>query len=109
MHYGCDPAELKEDPLPGARFADLPRYPQPDGRVKLSAGWMIDRCGWKGRQIGRAGVHDRQALVLVNLGGATGREIYELSQQVATAVQDRFGLLLEREVQVVPRRAYKGS
>lgn len=91
------------------RYPDLPHYPQAGGGFKLSAGWMIDRCGWKGRRVGRAGVHDRQALVLVNLGGATGREIYELSQQVATAVHDRFGLLLEREVQVVPRRAYKGS
>ncbi|BBO75750.1 UDP-N-acetylenolpyruvoylglucosamine reductase [Desulfosarcina widdelii] len=85
-----------------ARFADLPRYPQPDGRVKLSAGWMIDRCGWKGRQIGRAGVHDRQALVLVNLGGATGREILDLSERVRRSVNETFDVNLEREVKVVP-------
>lgn len=85
-----------------ARFADMPHYPQPDGRVKLSAGWMIDRCGWKGRRIGRAGVHDRQALVLVNLGGATGREILELSERVHQSVHETFGVDLEREVRVVP-------
>jgi UDP-N-acetylmuramate dehydrogenase len=85
-----------------ARFADLPHYPQPGGRFKLSAGWMIDRCGWKGRQIGRAGVHDRQALVLVNLGGATGREILDLSERVRLSVRDTFDVALEREVKVVP-------
>ncbi|WP_319521830.1 UDP-N-acetylmuramate dehydrogenase [uncultured Desulfosarcina sp.] len=85
-----------------ARFADMPHYPQPDGRFKLSAGWMIDRCGWKGRRIGRAGVHDRQALVLVNRGGATGREILELSERVRRSVRETFGVNLEREVKVVP-------
>ena len=84
------------------RFADLPHYPQDDGRFKLAAGWMIDRCGWKGRRFGRAGVHDRQALVLVNLGGATGREILDLSEQVRRSVGDTFGIDLEREVLVVP-------
>lgn len=85
-----------------ACFAEIPHYPQPDGRFKLSAGWMIDRCGWKGRRIGRAGVHDRQALVLVNLGGATGREILDLSERVRLSVQETFGVDLEREVLVVP-------
>jgi UDP-N-acetylmuramate dehydrogenase len=85
-----------------ARFAEIPHYRQPDGRVKLPAGWMIDRCGWKGRRIGRAGVHDRQALVLVNLGGATGREILDLSERVRLSVQETFGVDLEREVLVVP-------
>jgi len=85
-----------------ARFADMPHYLQPDGRVKLSAGWMIDFCGWKGRRIGRAGVHDRQALVLVNLGGAAGREILDLSEQVRRSVRETFGVDLKREVMVVP-------
>lgn len=85
-----------------ARFPSIPHYRQPDGRVKLSAGWMIDRCGWRGRRIGRAGVHDRQALVLVNLGGATGREILDLSERVRRSVQETFGVDLEREVRVVP-------
>jgi UDP-N-acetylmuramate dehydrogenase len=85
-----------------ARFAEIPHYRQPDGRVKLPAGWMIDRCGWKGRRIGRAGVHDRQALVLVNLGGATGREILDLSERVRLSVRETFGVDLEREVKVIP-------
>jgi UDP-N-acetylmuramate dehydrogenase len=83
------------------RFADLPHYAQTDDRFKLPAGWMIERCGWKGRRMGRAGVHHRQALVLVNLGGATGRELLDLSEQVHADVLERFGIDLEREVQVV--------
>ncbi|MCB2146884.1 MAG: UDP-N-acetylmuramate dehydrogenase [Deltaproteobacteria bacterium] len=86
---------LKLDP-------DLPHYPQGDGSYKLAAGWLIERCGWKGRGMGRAAVHDRQALVLVNLGGATGLEILELSEQVSGAVQAMFGIELDREVLVVP-------
>ena len=84
------------------RFADLPHYPQTGSRFKLAAGWMIERCGWRGRRVGRAGVHDRQALVLVNLGGATGREIQKLAEQVRASVHATFGIDLEREVLVVP-------
>lgn len=83
------------------RWPDLPHFAQADGRFKLPAGWMIEHCGWKGRRLGRAGVHHRQALVLVNLGGATGREVLELSEQVHAAVLACFGIGLEREVQVV--------
>ncbi|MGD9311006.1 MAG: UDP-N-acetylmuramate dehydrogenase [Desulfosarcina sp.] len=83
------------------RFNDLPYYCQGGERFKLPAGWMIERCGWKGRRIGRAAVHDRQALVLVNLGGATGREILELSEKVQSTVFDTFGIALEREVMVI--------
>jgi UDP-N-acetylmuramate dehydrogenase len=83
------------------RYPDLPHYPQGDNRFKLAAGWLIEHGGWKGKRIGRAGVHDRQALVLVNLGGATGREILALSEQVSRAVEDTFGIRLEREVTVV--------
>lgn len=83
------------------RYPDLPHYPQGDNRFKLAAGWLIEHGGWKGERIGRAGVHDRQALVLVNLGGATGREILALSEQVSRAVEDTFGIRLEREVTVV--------
>jgi UDP-N-acetylmuramate dehydrogenase len=84
-----------------SRYPDLPHYPQSEDRFKLAAGWLIERCGWKGKRVGRAGVHDRQALVLVNLGGAAGREILELSEQVKRAVADTFGIGLEREVTVV--------
>ena len=80
---------------------DLPHYPQADGRGKLAAGWLIDRCGWKGRSLGRAAVHDRQALVLVNRGGATGMEILKLSERIRQSVCDTYGIDLEREVRVV--------
>lgn len=84
-----------------AAHPDLPHYPQADDRFKLAAGWLIDRCGWKGRRVGRAGVHDRQALVLVNLGGATGREILVLADRIRESVRDAYGIRLEREVRVV--------
>ncbi|BBO91318.1 UDP-N-acetylmuramate dehydrogenase [Desulfosarcina ovata] len=83
------------------RYPDLPHYPQGEERFKLAAGWLIERCGWKGRHVGRAAVHDRQALVLVNRGGATGREILDLSETIAASVADHFGVRLEREVRVV--------
>lgn len=82
-------------------YPGMPNYPQGNDQFKLSAGWLIERCGWKGRQAGRAAVHHRQALVLVNLGGATGREILDLAEQVKDAVYDRFGIELEQEVQVL--------
>jgi UDP-N-acetylmuramate dehydrogenase len=72
-------------------------YPQPDGRVKLAAGWLIDRCGWKGRALGAAAVHDRQALVLVNRGGATGAEVLALAAAIQRDVAERFGVDLEPE------------
>lgn len=75
-------------------------YPQPDGTFKLAAAWMIDQCGWKGHREGDAGVHDRQALVLVNHGNATGQEILDLSVRIQEGVQKRFGVMLEREVNV---------
>ncbi len=84
------------------RFPALPHYPQGSDQFKLAAGWMIEQCGWKGKRVGKAAVHHQQALVLVNLGGATGREILELSEQVSEAVHERFGIELEREVLVVP-------
>ncbi|WP_236593708.1 UDP-N-acetylmuramate dehydrogenase [Burkholderia gladioli] len=79
------------------REPDLVSYPQPDGRVKLAAGWLIDRCGWKGRALGAAAVHDRQALVLVNRGGATGAEILALARAIQADVRARFGVELEAE------------
>jgi UDP-N-acetylmuramate dehydrogenase len=90
------------------RFPDMPRYPQAGGGFKIPAAWMIERCGWKGRVAGRVAVHDRHALVLVNLGGATGREILELSQCVNQTVFETFGVALEREVEVVGRSLSSG-
>lgn len=79
------------------QWPDLVSYDQDDGRCKLAAGWLIDRAGWKGRRMGRAGVHDAQALVLVNLGGATGQDILALAAAITEDIRLRFGVLLERE------------
>ncbi|CAB3800085.1 UDP-N-acetylenolpyruvoylglucosamine reductase [Paraburkholderia ultramafica] len=79
------------------REPDVVSYLQPDGRVKLAAGWLIDRCGWKGRAMGAAAVHERQALVLVNRGGATGAEVLALAKAVQRDVLERFGVELEAE------------
>ena len=73
---------------------DLPRYPQPDGRVKLAAGWLIERSGWKGRDLGRVGMYEKQALVLVNRGGARGAEVMALAHAVQADVRARFGVEL---------------
>ena len=77
--------------------SDLPSYSQPDGSYRLAAGWLIDQCGWKGKNIGAAGVSATQALVLVNRGGASGADIVRLAQQIQADVQERFGVRLEPE------------
>jgi UDP-N-acetylmuramate dehydrogenase len=84
-----------------AEHPALPHYPQGDAGFKLAAGWLIDQCGWKGKVRGNAAVHDQQALVLVNRGRATGEEILRLSREIEQSIQERFGVRLEREVQVV--------
>ena len=84
-----------------AACPDMPCYPAPDGRVKLAAGWLIDRAGLKGYRQGRVGVHDRQALVLVNLGGATGGEVIALARKVQQTVRERFGVEIDTEVYIL--------
>lgn len=83
------------------RFPDLVAYPQEDGRSKLAAGWLIERAGWKGFRRGDAGVHTLQALVLVNYGGATGKQILELAQQIQADIAERFGVQLEVEPNII--------
>ncbi|MBI3137568.1 MAG: UDP-N-acetylmuramate dehydrogenase [Sphingobacteriales bacterium] len=89
------------------RFPDIVGYPNADGSVKLAAGWLIEQCGpkpgtsWKGFRRGDAGCHAKQALVLVNYGNATGKEIFDLSEDILQTVKLRFGVELEREVNVV--------
>jgi UDP-N-acetylmuramate dehydrogenase len=79
------------------RYANLPHYPQSDGTVKLAAGWLIERCGWKGRTLGPVGVYEHQALVLVNRGGASGADVLRLARAIQASVQAEFGIELEME------------
>ena len=83
------------------RFREIISYKQSDGRHKLSAGWMIEFCGWKGFRRGDVGVYDQQALVLVNYGHATGKEIMEIAKEISESVFNTFGITLEMEVNVV--------
>lgn len=83
------------------RDPEIVHYPLPDGSVKLAAGWMIDACGWKGKTVGQAGVYEKQALVLVNRGGAIGSEVMLLAGAIQESVYGRFGIRLEPEPLVV--------
>jgi UDP-N-acetylmuramate dehydrogenase len=109
-----DPAQIgnagsffKNPTIPNDRFAALQtQFPGIVGypaqkETKLAAGWLIEQCGWKGYRRGDAGCHARQALVLVNYGHATGREIYDLSEEILRSVRQKFGVTLEREVNIL--------
>jgi UDP-N-acetylmuramate dehydrogenase len=83
------------------QYPEIVNYPAGDGYVKLAAGWLIEQCGWKGKVVGNTGTWKNQALVLVNHGGATGHEVYALSSQIIDTVYRKFGVMLEREVNIV--------
>ena len=83
------------------RYPNMPHYNVGDDKVKIPAGWMIEQCGWKGKSMGRAAVHDKQALVLVNKGGATGKEILALCDAIRSDVKSRFGIEIRPEVNIV--------
>jgi len=82
-------------------FDNLPVYPAKNGKSKLAAGWLIEKAGWKGVRDGEIGVHEKQALVLVNYGNATGQQIYDFSEKIKQSVFEKFGVELEREVNCV--------
>ncbi len=84
-----------------AQYPEMPHYTVDEEHEKIPAGWMIDQCGWKGKTLGRAGVYDKQALVLVNLGGASGADILQLCQTICKDVYNRFGIELHPEVNIV--------
>ena len=82
-------------------FPEVVAFPSGADHTKLAAGWLIEKCGWKGYRKGDAGCYPKQALVLVNYGTASGKEIYELSEEIIRSVQGTFGVILEREVNII--------
>jgi UDP-N-acetylmuramate dehydrogenase len=93
-------SQLKADELQKA-FPEIPLYPADNQNVKVAAGWLIEQCGWKGKRNGNVGVHPRQALVLVNYGEGKGEEIYQLALRIKQSVDERFGISLITEVNIV--------
>lgn len=79
----------------------VPGYPQPKGQVKVPAAWLIEQCGWKGKEMGAVGVHKQQPLVLVNYGGGTGQAIYQLAQAIQKSVKDQFDIDIKPEVNLI--------
>ena len=79
----------------------MPHYEIDSTSVKIPAGWLIERCGWKGKALGRAGVYERQALVLVNLGGATGEDIKALCERIQADVKEKFDVAIVPEVNFI--------
>ncbi|MDF2188802.1 UDP-N-acetylmuramate dehydrogenase [Paraflavitalea sp. CAU 1676] len=99
---------FKNPSIPATQYATLQQsfpgivgYKNPDGTVKLAAGWLIEQSGWKGVRRGDAGCHAKQALVLVNYGNATGKQVYDLSEEILQSIKTKFGVTLEREVNIV--------
>lgn len=83
------------------KYPVMPSYPQADGTIKIPAGWLIEQCGWKGKVVGNTGSHAKQALVLVNYGNATGKEILDLARNIQQSVKEKFGIDITPEVNVI--------
>ena len=83
------------------KFPGIPAHDASPGMKKIPAAWLIEKAGWKGKRFGNHGVHEKQALVLVNYGGANGQDLYELSGKILNSVTDLSGIVLEREVNVI--------
>jgi UDP-N-acetylmuramate dehydrogenase len=86
--------ELKKD------YSDISGYNMDNGKVKLAAGWLIEKCQWKGKRVGNAGTHSKQSLVLVNYGGAKAEEILQLADEIKNSVFDKFGIILHEEINI---------
>ena len=83
------------------KYPEIPNYPN-GNMVKVPAGWLIEQCGWKGKQIGNVASHELQALVIVNkTGKASGKEIFDFSTMIIDSVKEKFGIVLEREVNII--------
>lgn len=83
------------------RFPDIKSFPAADSKIKIPAAWLIEQCGFKGKRFGNVGVHENQALVLVNYGGGTGKDILELSKRIIESVKEKFGIELQTEVNII--------
>lgn len=86
------------------KYPDLVSFPTVDGKFKISAGWLIEKAGWKGRRIGNVGTYDRHALIIVNYGAKKGYEIYKFAEMVRNDIFEKFGILMENEVEIVGNR-----
>ena len=80
---------------------DIPYYIESKDRVKIPAGWLIEQCGWKGKKIGMVGVHQQQALVLINYGNASGNDIMQLAESIQQSIEAQFGIRLLPEVSII--------
>ena len=83
------------------KHPNIPNYPAPNDKIKIAAGWLIEQAGWKGKKFNNYGVHKNQALVLVNYSGCSGNDILDLSTKIIEDVHSKFGVTLEREVNIL--------